>query len=259
MIHRVRGIFVALVLLAGFITPGRAEDEAFMPPPAPVDRLHDESRVLVRDEERRRAIVDALADLEAKHGFRLYFVIYDSLYGRSVNERARQLQDAWLRDQAGMILVLESDSRTFRFGLPPPPQREIEPGTKLEVPGATDLSQLDLSTVVRGLEGSLKTAGDGGEFALRLGTGIAGGVSTVFDERAARPETADKGRMILLAIGLFAVAGLVALLVVAGLKRAEARSLERYVFPKISVGIRLGAPYGGGKISSRNFGRGKKG
>ena len=259
MIARVRGIIVALLLLAGFAMPGRAEEEAFTPPPAPEERLLDESRVLARDEERRRAIVDALADLEAKHGFRLYFVIYDSLYGRSVNERARQLQDAWLRDQAGMILVLESDSRTFRFGLPPPPQREIEPGTKLEVPGATDLSQLDLSSVVRGLEGSLKTAGDGGEFALRLATGVAGGVSTVFDERAARPETADKGRMILLAIGLFAVAGLVALLVVAGLKRAEARSLERYVFPKISVGIRLGAPYGGGKISSRNFGRAKKG
>jgi hypothetical protein len=43
--------------------------------------------------------------------------------------------------------------------------------------------------------------------------------------------------------------------VVAGLNRAEARSLVRYVFPKVSVGTRLGAPYGGGKISSRSFGR----
>ncbi len=259
MMVRVRGIFVALLLLAGFAMPGRAEEEAFTPPPAPADRLHDESRVLARDEERRRAIVDALADLEAKHGFRLYFVLYDSLYGRDLNERARELQEAWLRDQAGMVMLLETDSRDFRFGLPPPPQREIEPGTKLEVPEATDLSQFDLSGVIRGLEGSLKTAGDGGEFALRLGTGVAGGVATVFEEQAARPDSVDKGRLILLAIGLFAVAGLVALLVVAGLKRAEARSLERYVFPKISVGMRLGAPYGGGKISSRNFGAGKKG
>jgi len=26
------------------------------------------------------------------------------------------------------------------------------------------------------------------------------------------------------------------------------------VFPKVNVGMRLGAPYGGGKISSRSFG-----
>lgn len=258
MIGRVRGIFVAMLLLAGFAMPARAEDEAFTPPPAPEDRLHDESRVLARDEDRRREILDALAALEAKHGFRLYFVLYDSLYGRSLEDRARDLQEAWLRDQPGMVMVLETDSRTFRFSMPPPPEREIEPGTRLEMPRATDLSQLELSNVVRGLEGSLKTAGEGAEFALRLGTGVAGGVSSVFDEQAARPDSVDKGRLILLAIGLFAVAGLVALLVVAGLKRAEARSLERYVFPKISVGIRLGAPYGGGKISSRNFGRGKK-
>jgi hypothetical protein len=64
--------------------------------------------------------------------------------------------------------------------------------------------------------------------------------------------------MIVLAIGLISVAGLVSLLVVAGLRRAEARSLERYVFPKIAVGGRLGAPYGGGKVSSRSFGRGTK-
>ena len=102
------------------------------------------------------------------------------------------------------------------------------------------------------------TAGDGAEFAERLGTGIAGGVSAVLDEQAARPEGATKGRTVLLAIGLIAAAGLVALFVVAGLKRAEAKSLERYVFPKISVGTRLGAPYGGGKISSRSFGRGTK-
>ena len=59
--------------------------------------------------------------------------------------------------------------------------------------------------------------------------------------------------MIILAVGLLAGTGLVALLVVAGLKRAESKALERFVFPKIGVGMRLGAPYGGGKVSSRSF------
>jgi hypothetical protein len=258
MIGRVRGIIFVLLLLAGIAAPGRAQDDDFVPPPPPEDRLLDESRVLARDEERRQAIVTALAELEAKHGFRIYYALYSSLYGRSLNERARQLQEAWLGDEPGLVLVLETDSRTYRFAMPVPRPREIEPGTKLEMPENSDLSLLDLSIVDRGLEGSLMTAGDSAEFAKRLGTGVATGVSAVFDQQAARPAGGTRSRMILLAIGLISVAGLVALLVVAGLKRAEARSLERYVFPKINVGMRLGAPYGGGKVSSRSFGRGTK-
>lgn len=219
----------------------------------------DESRVLVRDEERRQAILTALAELEDKHGFRLYFALYDSLYGRSLNDRARVLRDAWLGDNPGMVMVLETDSRTFRFGMTAPRQKEIEPGTKLDIPESTDLSSFDLSEILRELDGTLKTSGDGAEYAKRLGIGVATGVSTVLDQQAARPEGAGKGRLILLAIGLFAIAGLAGLLVVAGLKRAEARASERYVFPKVGVGTRLGAPYGGGKISSRSFGRGTKG
>ena len=259
MIGRVRGIFIALLLLWGSALSGRAQEEPFVPPPAPEDRVLDESRVLVRDPERKEAITAALSALEGKHGFRMYFVLYDSLYGRDLAERARVLRQAWLGEQPGLVLLLETDSRTFKIDRPAALQKEVEPGTRLEIPEATDLSSMDLSEVLRQIEGSLMTAGDGGEFAERLGTGIATGVSAVFDERAARPEGGSKGRTVLLAIGVIAAAGLVALLVVAGLKRAEAKSLERYVFPKISVGTRLGAPYGGGKVSSRSFGRGTKG
>jgi hypothetical protein len=257
MIPGMRGLFRALLLLLlATALPARAQDMPFAAPPPPADGLLDESRVLAREPERKQAITAALAGLEAKHGFRMYFALYDSLYGRSVADRARDLQQAWLGDRPGMVLVLETDSRTFKLGRPPPRQKEIGSGQAVEVLGPADLSSLDLSEVVRGLEGSLMTARDAAEFAERLGTGFAAGISTVFEERATRPEgSASRSRMIALAIGLLAATGLLALLVVAGLKRAEARSLERYVFPKVSVGTRLGAPYGGGKISSRGFGR----
>lgn len=259
MIGRVRGIFIALLLLWGSALSVKAQEEPFVPPPAPEDRVLDESRVLSRDPGRKEAIAAAITALETKHGFRMYFVLYDSLYGRDLAERARTLRQAWLGEQPGMVLLLETDSRTFKIDRPAALHREVEPGTRLEIPEATDLSSMDLSEALRKMEGSLMTARDGAEFAERLGLGMAAGVSAVFDERAERPEGGTKGRMVILAIGVLAVAGLVALLVVAGLKRAEARSLERYVFPKINVGTRLGAPYGGGKVSSRSFGRGTKG
>jgi hypothetical protein len=247
----VKAILSAMLLLCAALC---GQDETFVAPPAPEDRLFEDSRVLVRDPARRQAIVEALAALEEKHGFRMYCALYDSLIGSTPADRARELQAAWLGRQPGMVLVLETDSRVFQVGQAPPESREIEPGSRLELAGPADLSPSDLAALIAGLEVPLREARDSAAFAETLSVGMARAVSTVLDERAARPEGDGKARMIVLAIGLIAAVGLGALLVVAGLKRAEARSQERYVFPKVHVGTRLGAPYGGGKISARSFG-----
>ncbi len=231
----------------------RADEETFVAPPRPEDGVFDEARLFVRSPERLAKIVEALSLLEEAHGFHLYYAIYDSLFDTTVAERAQRLQDAWVGDAAGMVLVLEVDSRAFQVGRSRPRETEIEPGMKMQLKGATELSPVELAGLVRGLEGRLRDVPDREEVAEVLGIGFAEGVSALFDEHDAIPEAATRSRMIALAVGLIAATGLIALLVVAGLKRAEARAQERYVFPKVSVGIRLGAPYGGGKVSSRTF------
>ena len=253
MMHRVRGLCVALLwILAGWLHAQEAE--AFTAPPPPADGILDEARMFVRSPERHQAVAGVLASLQEKHGFPFYFVLYSSLYGRNLDDRAHVLQRAWLGDAPGIVLVLETDSRLFSVGQAASKKDETPEVATLPVAGPKELAPSDLVAIMRGMEESLRGPASTEEYAERLATGLATGVSKVLDERAAAPEGTTKGRLVLLAVGFGAAVGLISLLVVAGLKRAEAKSLERFVFPKATVGIRLGAPFGGGKVSSRNFG-----
>jgi hypothetical protein len=253
MMHRVRVLCVALLwMLAGWLHAQEADD--FTAPPPPADGILDEARMFARSPERHKAVAEALAALEEKHGFPFYFVLYSSLYGRNLDDRAHALQQAWLGNSPGMVLVLETDSRTFRQSQAPSKVDQVPEGATLPVTGPKEFSPSDLGAIGRGMEESLRQAPSTEEYAERLAIGLTTGISKVLDERAAAPEGTTRGRLVLLAVGFGAAAGLISLLVVAGLKRAEAKALERFVFPKATVGTRLGAPFGGGKVSSRSFG-----
>lgn len=253
MMHCVRGLCVALLwMMAGWLHAQEADD--FTAPPPPADGILDEARMFVRSPERHKAVAEALAALEEKHGFRFYFALYSSLYGRNLEDRAHALQQAWLGESPGMVLVLETDSKTFRQSQTPSKVEQVPEGANLPVTGPKEFSPSDLTAIGRTMDESLRQASSSEDYAERLAIGLTSGISKVLDERAAAPEGSTKSRLVLLAVGFGAAAGLVSLLVVAGLKRAEAKALERFIFPKATVGTRLGAPFGGGKVSSRSFG-----
>ena len=251
-LHRL--VFCISLLLTAF---ARAQDpEEFPLPPAPANQILDEARLFSREPQRLAIIAETLAALEDRHGSRLYLAISDTLLGRSLKDQAALLEAKWLAGQPGMVLVLEADSFKFRFGQAPPIKEELEPGNTIERTRPTDFSRVELERIIAELEEPLRAATtDRAVFAETLGTGLAVEISNILDQRAAAPASNTRGRMIVLAIGLLAFTGLLALLAVAGLKRAEARARERLVFPKVAVGTRLGAPYGGGKVASRHFGQ----
>lgn len=247
-------LFLLLLLPA---TPAFAQDaEEIEIPPAPPNLVLDEARLFARHSERLEAIAGSLAELEKKHNYRLYFAIYDTLIGRTLEEQATALQQKWLGTQPGAVLLLESDSFKWTYGQAAPLEQEVEPGHKVQRDRPTDLSSIDEQSINRNLDQALlAVAKDRQAFAETLGTGVAREIGTLLDQRAASSAGPGRSRMVLLSIGLIAALGLVALLVAAALKRVEAKAKERYVFPKVGVGLRLGAPYGGGKISTREFGR----
>lgn len=264
----------------------RAQEEEFPVPPAPENRVLDEARLFAREPQRLAVISETLAMLEAKHGYRFYVAIYNVLIGRTLKDQTELLQGKWLGQQAGMVLVIEADSFKFRFGQRPLEEEKLEPGNTVVRSSPADFAPIELERMIGEIEESLRAArtanaldadakvevlskGDGEFdasparpfdrqlFAENLSTGLAGRIAAELEQRAAAPVGGTRSRMVVLAIGLLAFTGLLALLVVAGLKRAEAKARERFVFPKVAVGVRLGAPYGGGKVSSRSFGRGK--
>lgn len=256
-----RFLHVALLSLWTLLlaVPAFAQDdeEEIRIPPAPPNLILDEARLFAREPARLQATATALASLEEKHKYRLYFAIYDSLIGRSLEEQAKTLQEKWLGTQPGAVLVLEADSFKWVYGQAPPIEQEAGPGQKVQRDRPTHLSEIDKDNIHRELREALMPSvnKDRAAFAETLGSGAAREIGALLDQRAASAAGAGGSQMVLLAIGLIAAVGLIALLVVAALKRVEARAKERYVFPKVAVGLRLGAPYGGGKVSTREFGR----
>ncbi len=241
------------------VAPALAQDEEEAPlPPAPQNLVLDKARLFARQPESLKKVGAALATLEQKHGYRLYFVIYDSLIGaRSLEQQAEALRVKWLGEDPGAVLLLESDSFKWVFAQAPPLQQEGEPGQMVQRDRPTGLGDLDKENLRRTLRPALLPFEnkDRAAFAETLGPGAAAEIGLMLDKRAASPTGPGRTTMMLLAIGVIAALGLVALLVGAALKSWEARSKERFVFPKVSVGTRLGAPYGGGKVSTREFGR----
>ena len=262
---------------------GVQAEEEFPVPPAPDNGVLDEARLFARDPQRLAVISETLAALHARHGYRLYLATYNVLIGRTLKDQTEILQQTWLGGRPGMVLVLEVDSFKFRFGQAPPVEEQIEPGNTVVHSRPTDFAPIEIERMIGEMAETLlaaRTANamdlpagrairansdgefnaspagpfDRQSFAENLATGMASRISARLDERAAAPAGGSRSRMVVLAIGLLALTGLLALLVVAGLKRAEARAGERYLFPKVAVGMRLGAPYGGGKVSSRSFG-----
>ena len=216
--------------------------------PPPANGIQDNAKLFRRKPEVEARLAGELRSLQEKHRFQIYVVVESLLVTGDVFRRASELQRAWLPKGGGMVVVFETDTKALGFGrgyddspgfthetVPSYETIEIltQVGSQLK---KTDPPDVYLDTVVtqlvRGYEGYFKRKGapvpEGR--GLRLGMIIAGGISAL---------------------------ALIALLIAWFLHRADHISgRTTYYFPPVDADERLGAPYGGGAVSSRRFGTG---
>ncbi len=240
-----RGLF-ALLWLTGW----SFAQELDVPVAArPESGLLDEARLFVSAPERKEAIESRIGSHFEKTGFRVWVAVVDSLIGRTVFQETQRLRDAWLEGEPGLVLVYEADSGDWEIGWS---ERSIRSGgSELPAVGPSDVGpqqRVAIMSELRALpEPGLRSAED----AERLIDALMSAL-----EVQAAPEAPRRhlGRLLLLGLGLASALLLVALLVAAGVRRADRRSQDRLYFPEIRVGERLKAPRGGGVVSSRSFG-----
>lgn len=240
------GLLVAVAMTAGVLG---AQEETPVPP-RPERGLHDEARLLTGEPELAEAVSRRLLEFRERTGFRVEVALVSTLIGRTVFEESQRLRDAWLGDDPGLVLVLEADSGEWEIGWS---ERLIRAGD-LELPaiGPSEVGPQERVSITSRLRALPPAPVRSVEGARRLVDELLAGL----DEAVGAPEV-SRGhpvRLLMLALGLGAAMLLVAMLVAAGVKRADRRAEDRLYFPKIEVGRRLQAPRGGGKVSSRSFG-----
>lgn len=219
-------------------------------PPRPVSGVLDDSRILNKDPDFYRRLVDQIRDLREERGFELYVVVQPVLIGSSVPDFAAKLQKAWLPDGNGLVVVYETDRKNLGFGrgLETP----VEGGSthRGEVPAFKTLGLI--SDVMEELDPEAPPE----KYLEALTDGLLRRYREYFEQRES-PLPAGRNLKVALAIaGVACVLGLGALGLGALARRADASDARKsYIFSPVEIPERLGAPYGGGKISSRRFNR----
>lgn len=223
-------------------------------PQVPSVHVLDDARIFASEPARLAALEARLSALEAKYGFPVYLVVYDTLIATDVRERSQQFQNQWIgNDDPGMVAVFETDSGAVGIGVHPLKQLELDSGSQIPTMGPLDLSVLEQESIAREVFQRVSRVRDSRDRIEAVVNGMADEITRDLEARAAPASHTATWRIAAFTVGLGAAGGLVVLLAMAWLRRTEHRAKQRYVFPDVNVGTRLGAPYGGGKISSRDF------
>lgn len=216
--------------------------------------LTDESGVLGDGSEVRRRVAAMIEDLERERGYRIFLVIERSLISSTPNDMAAELQQTWLPDGGGLVVVYESDTRQLGFG------RNLHPGegiTKGEIGVPSyELFRIigEALAVAEKKEGAEKTE----VYVEALVAEICKEIEAYFAKKEAPVEGGRSLRLALVTVGALSLLALCGMGLGWLAGRADRRQAETRVFPVIDVPERLGAPYGGGGGGSGSFGQGRK-
>lgn len=240
-------LFAALVVFACSLCAQRVPDGEVPAPPA--RGLSDPGGVLGADSGVEGRIIGRIRDLRERHGYRLYLVIEPSLISTSPAELAARLQQEWLPEGGGLVLVFESDTREVGFG------RHLETGEGIVESGAGVPAYELIGTVSKALEAA-ENAGTAEEYLDTLVAGISTGLEGYFERRNAPVDGSGSLKLTLATIGFLSLLALCGLGLGWLMGRSDKRQAERRVFPPVDVPERLSAPYGGGGGGYGSFGNG---
>lgn len=188
-----------------------------------------------------------LRDLDAAHGFKLYLIVEPALIGTSAPELAEMLQDAWLPGGNGLVVVYETDSRTLGFGRYGGSAPDGEAAADRVPP---HVAAAILNRVRRDTETALAPEA----YVERLMANLADEFAGYFERRQAPPPAGRSLRLGLLTVGALSALALGAILV-GTLSRLPSVARPRvFRFPAVDRPERLGAPCGGGNVTTRGFG-----
>lgn len=220
-------------------------------PPAPEGRVLDEARLFAREPERLAEVSWRLETLVQEHRMPVYLAIYGALIDGRIDQRSRQLHEAWIGEgQDGVVVVWDSDTGDLEFGLPRATYYDagLEPGWTTRLPDQRLRPVLD--EVRAGVEG----VADKKDFVERLTEVLASRLDQMLEQGGER-RGGSTGTVI---AGTVVAGGLLSLL---GLwagrfkKRVEEAPRRKCYFPDVLIGARLGASRGGGRVAVVDFNR----
>ncbi len=236
------------ILLAGTVSAQRLPDRD-IPPPPPTG-LSDESGIFGGNPEAQRQLIRTLQDLQRDYGFRMIVVLKRALISTTASDLACQLQQEWLPDGGGLVLVYESDNRGLGFG------RDLSPGEGME--NNAGIPAFALVAIISDALQSVETTQSSDRYVESLVMKIGSGITSYFKRREATPNKGRSLRLALVTVGALSLLALCGMGIGWLLGKADKKKSETRVFPVVELPERLGASYGGGGGATAFFGNREK-
>lgn len=246
-VRRFSLVCVLFAMLAGHLAAQHIPDPSLPPPPS--SGFSDEDGVLGRNPEIQRRITGLIQDLEREHGYRLYVLLERALISAAPSDLAARLQQEWLPDGGGLVIVFESDTRKMGFG------RGFDPNEGLIESEAGVPAYALVASVSKALSAAENEATTE-LFLEKAITGIAANIQQYFDRKNAPAESELPLKLMLLAIGGLSLFALSAMALGWLMGKADRKQSLKRAFPPVDVPERLSAPYGGGGGGYGRFGGG---
>lgn len=253
--RHVRILIPAIVLWAlavgGLLGQSLPREELTAPPPT---GLLDTDGVLGVNSDAQRRVEELIDKLWRERGYRLFLVLERSLISSNAIDHAAQLQEDWLPEGGGLVVVHETDTRGLGFG------RDLDPGEGMRA-DETGVPAYELVRIItKALEEAEKIEGAEERteiYVESLVTAICREIEAYFSRKEAPVDSGRSLRLALVTVGALSLLALCGMGLGWLMGKADNRQSDTRVFPDIDAPERLGAPYGGGG-SSGYFGRGHK-
>lgn len=238
-----QSILACLIWAAALPACGEDLPESLAHPPE--SGILDAGGLFQRDAPALERIRGKIRQLRQEHGYRMYLVVEPVFISTTAQELAARLQDAWLPNGDGLVIVFEGDSRSLGFGrdFGEKPESTI---SEALVPTHETAALLQRATT--GTDGDLEPV----VYLETLVGNLVQGFDGYFKRKAAPAPPGRSLRFALLTIGGLALLALGAI-ALGALSRMQSVAGSRTLrFPTVDQPERLGAPCGG-KVVSRSF------
>lgn len=242
---RFGGILLFWALLAGFLSAQQMSDPTTLAPPP--SGLSDNYDVLGKDSEAQARMIRLLKALENDHGYRLYVLLERSFISTTPPDLASQLQQAWVPEGDGLVIVFEADTKRLGVG------RELSPDSGM-IPGEIGVPAYELVEIISKSLQNADAADNPEVYIENIVTDVAARLSAYFKKKEKPSDPGRSLRLALVTIGALSLLALGGMGVGWLLGKADKKQSESRIFPESQQPERLGASYGGGSGSSHYFG-----
>lgn len=247
--------YLLLLLLSIAPAPGAQVPDAVTReinalPEAPLNYLLDEGDLFGRHPHQFEMIAERLVAFVSAHDLPVYVVVYAGLMDSNLIRRANFLFDKWIGPEGdGVVLVYNSDTMEYQLVLPQKGLASFRDGQG----SPARLLEFQLSPIDRELEVTLDGVEDRIDYLNRTTEILCQRLDEILSQEPSRIVDRSSMNLVAVVLGIGVVLTLLGVFANRRLRRAEERIRERFYFPDVTVGARLGAPFCGGRYSVVDF------